>query len=134
MLITRMRMLGAICAIVVAGLEPSRAQTSVPKVTSSVLKQVPVGELRGKWDMKATMLVIEPGGQIPFHIHRGPGLRYVLEGAITINWREGKTQTYEAGSTYFEGPGENHPAGTMSAKNSGQGRCRVVIVELIPES
>jgi len=133
MLITRIGMLGAICSIAAVGLGPSGAQTPVSKVTSSVLRQVPLGELRGKWDMKATMLVIEPGGQIPFHIHQGPGLRYVLEGAITINWKEGKTQTFKAGSTYFEGPGENHPAGTMSARNSGQGPCRVVIVELIPE-
>ena len=98
-----------------------------------MLQQVPLGELRGKWDMKATMLVIEPGGQIPFHVHQGAGIRYVLEGAITINWKQGKTETFEAGSTYFEGPGENHPAGMMSARNSGQGLCRVVIVELVPQ-
>jgi quercetin dioxygenase-like cupin family protein len=133
MLSTRIRMLGAICSIAVAGLGPSKAQTPVPKITASMVQQVPLGELRGKWDIKATMLVIEPGGQIPFHIHQGPGIRYVLEGAITINWKEGKTETFEAGSTYFEGPGENHPAGTMSARNSGQGLCRVVIVELIPQ-
>ena len=132
MLSTRIRMLGAICSIAVAGLGPSKAQTPVPKITASMVQQVPLGELRGKWDIKATMLVIEPGGQIPFHIHQGPGIRYVLEGAITINWKEGKTETFEAGSTYFEGPGENHPAGTMSARNDGQGPCRVVIVELVP--
>jgi quercetin dioxygenase-like cupin family protein len=88
--------------------------------------------LSGKWDMNATMLVLEPGGEIPFHVHKGPGLRYVLEGAITINSKEGKTQTFEAGSTYFEGPGENHPSGTISARNEGKGPCRVVIVELVP--
>ena len=118
--------------LVVAGLGPSTAQTRVPKVTASMLQEVPLGELRGKW-VEAAMLVIEPGGQIPFHVHQGPGIRYVLEGAITINWKEGKTETFEAGSTYFEGPGENHPAGTMSARNSGQGPCRVVIVELVPQ-
>jgi quercetin dioxygenase-like cupin family protein len=121
MLSARILMLGAICSILVAGLGASTAQTPVPKVTASTLQQVLLGELRGKWDMKATMLVIEPGGQIPFHVHQGPGIRYVLEGAITINWKEGKTETFAAGSTYFEGPGENHPAGTMSARNSGQG-------------
>jgi quercetin dioxygenase-like cupin family protein len=133
MLSARILMLGATCSILVAGLGASTAQTPVAKVTASMLQQVPLGELRGKWDMKATMLVIEPGGQIPFHVHQGPGIRYVLEGAITINWKEGKTETFEAGSTYFEGPGENHPAGTMSARNSGQGPCRVVIVELVPQ-
>lgn len=102
--------------------------------TATALQQVALGELPpGKWSMKSTMLVIEPGGAIPFHVHKGPGLRYVLEGAITINWKEGKSQTFEAGSTYFEGPGENHPAGEISAKNNGRVPCRVVIVELVPQ-
>jgi quercetin dioxygenase-like cupin family protein len=123
----------AITAIALSG--PSMAQAPGPKkVAANTLQQVPLGELPpGKWDMKATMLVIQPGGEIPFHVHKGPGLRYVLEGAITIAWKEGKTQTFTAGSTYFEGPGENHPAGTMSARNDGAGPCRVVIVELVPE-
>lgn len=101
---------------------------------ATVLQQEPLGELPpGKWNMKAAMLVIEPGGEIPFHVHKGPGLRYVLEGAITINWKDGKTQTFEAGSTYFEGPGENHPSGNISARNNGTVPCRVVIVELVPQ-
>ena len=100
----------------------------------TTLQEEPLGALPpGKWTMKSTMLVIEPGGEVPFHVHKGPGLRYVLEGAITINWKEGKTQTFETGSTYFEGPGENHPAGTISAKNNGTGPCRVLIVELLPQ-
>ncbi len=108
-------------------------QAGPPKYTMDTLQEVPLGELPpGKWSMKATMLVIEPGGKIPFHVHKGPGLRYVLEGAITITWKEGKTQTFAAGSTYFEGRGENHPAGTISARNDGKGPCRVVIVELFP--
>jgi quercetin dioxygenase-like cupin family protein len=133
MLIAKLEMASVIVAIAIFGSGPSVAQTPAPKkITANTLQQVSVGALPGKWDMKATMLIIEPGGEIPFHVHKGPGLRHVLEGAITINWKEGKTQTFEAGSTYFEGPGENHPAGTMSARNGGQGPCRVVIVELVP--
>jgi quercetin dioxygenase-like cupin family protein len=109
-------------------------QPGPPKYTMETLQEVPLGELPpGKWSMKATMLVIEPGGKIPFHVHKGAGLRYVLEGAITITWKEGKTQTFAAGTTYFEGKGENHPAGTISARNDGKVPCRVVIIELAPE-
>jgi len=79
------------------------------------------------------MLVIEPGGEVPFHVHKGPGLRYVLDGAITINWKGGNTEAFKAGATYFEGAGENHPSGNFSAKNNGSESCRVVIVELVPE-
>ena len=126
---------GAIAVLGVLGFGQAIAQQPVsPKYTMDTLQEVPLGELPpGKWNMKATMLVIEPGGKIPFHVHKGPGLRYVLEGAITITWKEGKTQTFAAGSTYFEGKGENHPAGTISARNDGKGPCRVVIIELTPE-
>lgn len=127
--------IGLVAALPVLGSGPSMAQQpGTPKFTMDTLQEVPLGELPpGKWSMKATMLVIEPGGKIPFHVHKGPGLRYVLEGAITITWKEGKTQTFVAGSTYFEGRGENHPAGTISARNDGKGQCRVVIIELVPE-
>ena len=138
MLISKLRTLAVVCVvatIAISGSGPSMAQTPVPqKFTAKTLQDVAIGELPpGKFNMKATMLVIEPGGEIPFHVHKGPGLRYVLEGAITISWKDGKTQTFEAGSTYFEGRGENHPAGTISARNGGQGPCRVVIVELLPQ-
>jgi len=84
--------------IAIFGSGASVAQTPAPtKVSLNTLQQVSLGELPpGKWNMKAVMLVIEPGGEIPFHVHSGPGLRYVLEGAITIKWKEGKTQTFKA--------------------------------------
>jgi quercetin dioxygenase-like cupin family protein len=125
----------AIATISALGAKQSIAQTQSPKkFNASTLQQVSLGQLPpGKWDMKATMLVIEAGGEVPFHVHKGPGLRYVLDGAITINWKGGKTETFKAGATYFEGAGENHPSGNFSARNNGSEPCRVVIVELVPE-
>ena len=125
--------LAAFCFVAIE--TPVMAQTPAPKgfVSNEIRKEM-LGDLAaGKYVLRAVELVMEPGAEVPFHVHKGPGIRYVLEGAITINWKEGKTETYEAGSTYFEGPGENHPAGTISAKNNGKGRCRVIIVELIPQ-
>jgi quercetin dioxygenase-like cupin family protein len=131
----KMVMVIVIATIAILGAGPSMAQTPAPKkFTMNTLQQVPLGELPpGKWNMKATMVVIEPGGEIPFHVHKGPGLRYVLEGEVTISWKEGKTETFKAGSTYFEGAGENHPAGNISAKNNGAGPSRVVVIELVPQ-
>lgn len=112
---------------------PSWAEEREKKFAVNLLQQTALGQLsEGRYTLKATELILESGAEIPPHQHKGPGIRYVLEGAITISWKEGKAQTYEAGSTYFEGPGENHPAGTFSAKNAGPGRCRVLIVELSP--
>jgi quercetin dioxygenase-like cupin family protein len=128
-------MISAIATTAILGAGPSLAQTTAPKTFNlTTLQQVPLGELpRGKWNMKATMVTMAPGGEIPPHIHKGPGLRYVVEGEITINWKEGKSETFKAGSTYFEGAGENHPAGTFSAKNNGKSTSRVVVIELDPQ-
>jgi quercetin dioxygenase-like cupin family protein len=78
-------------------------------------------------------LEMEPGAAIPEHIHKGPGMRYVLEGAIAIAWKNGKTETFKAGSTYFEAPGSDHPIGQMSARNAVDGRTRVLIFEILPK-
>ena len=54
--------IGAAATITILGSGPSAAQTPAPskKFTMDTLQQVSVGELPpGKWDMKATMLVIE---------------------------------------------------------------------------
>ena len=104
-----------------------------PKFKGTVLDQVPLGGLNGDYIMKVTMLDMEPGAQIPEHTHKGPGLRYVLEGAIAIAWKDGKTETFKASSTYFEAAGSNHPIGQMSARNAADGRTRVLIFELDPK-
>lgn len=122
-----------LAATVPAWLPQASTWAEEKKFTLNPLRQEALGAIpAGKYTLKATELVMEPGAEIPPHQHKGPGIRYVLEGAITISWKEGKTQTFEVGSTYFEGPGENHPAGIFSARNAGPGRCRVLIVELLP--
>lgn len=103
------------------------------KFKGTVLEQVDLGQLpAGGRAMKMTMLELQPGAAIPAHTHAGPGLRYVLEGAIAISWKNRGTQTFKAGSTYFEGAGENHPPAEMSAKNAASGVTRVLIFELLP--
>ena len=77
--------------------------------------------------------MIAPHGAIPFHTHEYPGLRYVLEGAIMIQWKDRGSQTFGAGSTYYEGAGANHPTTEgMAAMNPLDVPMRVLIVELVP--
>jgi quercetin dioxygenase-like cupin family protein len=109
------------------------ANADDPKFKSTVLNQVSLGSLPGEHAMKMTLLEMEPGAAIPEHTHKGPGMRYVLEGAITIAWKDGKTETFKAGSSYFEAPGSNHPIDQMSARNAADGKTRVLIFELLPK-
>jgi quercetin dioxygenase-like cupin family protein len=109
------------------------ASAQEKKIKGTVLEQVDLGNLpAGERTMRMTLLELQPGAEIPPHTHKGPGIRYVLEGAISIAWKGRETQTFKAGSNYFEGAGENHPPTQMSAKNAAQGLTRVLIVELLP--
>ena len=112
----------------------SSAIAQEKKYKGIVLDQVDLGNLpEGERVLKMTLVEMQPGAEIPAHIHKGPGLRYVLEGAVAIAWKDRGMQTFEAGSTYFEGAGENHPAEEMSAKNMAEGMTRILIVELLPK-
>src|SRR5215475_5896777 len=133
MRISRSMMLTTLPAICLVGVV-SLADAEEVKFKASVLEQADLGEIQaGQRVMRLTMLELQPGAEIPPHTHKGPGLRYVVEGAITVAWKDRGTQTFKAGSTYFEGAGENHPPGQMSAKNAADGLTRVVIVELLPK-
>lgn len=130
----RMRIAGTMIAV--AGLAFMTgwvvAQPKAFEVKS--LRKSELGTLPGgRYSLHVNELTMQPGAEIPPHQHKNPGVRYVAEGAITITWKDGKSETYRAGSTYFEGPGENHPASTISAKNPASGASRIVIVELARE-
>lgn len=104
-----------------------------PKVRGDTLTQYDIGQVEGgHYQLKATLFSMEPGAEAPYHIHKGPGIRYVLEGAITIQWKDKGANTYGVGSTYVEGPGENHPPGVIAARNLTSVTTKVLIVELLP--
>lgn len=125
----------AVLLIVVSFTNSDRPAIAEEKpYTGTVLDQVDLGHLpEGERVLKMTLVEMQPGAEIPAHMHKGPGLRYVLEGAIGIAWKDRDMETFEAGSTYYEGAGENHPPEEMSAKNMADGMTRVLIVELLPK-
>jgi quercetin dioxygenase-like cupin family protein len=97
------------------------------------IAQEAIGDVpAGKYGFRATVTTVAPGAQIPFHVHEFPGIRYMLEGALTITWKDSSSQTYSAGSTYYEGAGANHPARQMAASNPLTVPARVLIIELVP--
>ncbi len=99
-----------------------------------VVTEVDIGEIpRGRYAFRATITTVDPHAEIPDHVHNNPGIRYMLEGALTIHWKDKGSQTFSAGSTYFEGPGSNHPAGVMAASNPLETPARVLIIELLPK-
>ena len=126
----------SIALVVTAGFiafHPGPAQAEGKKFSAEVLQEEDVGTLDGDRKMRIVMFTMQPGAEVPEHKHNGPGLRYVLDGAITISWKDGSEKTFKAGETYFEGPGANHPAGNFSARNPTDEVTRVLIIETIPK-
>jgi quercetin dioxygenase-like cupin family protein len=86
----------AMCPVGVA----SFADAEDMKFKASMLEQVDLGDVpAGQRVMRLTLLELQPGAEIPPHTHKGPGLRYVVDGAITVAWKDRGTQTFKAGST-----------------------------------
>lgn len=124
-------------AVVVVGgglalAQAAGAPEDSPAFRNDVVTEVPIGAVKeGRYAFRASITTVAPGSKIPNHVHAFPGLRYMLDGSLTIAWKEGHTQTFSQGSTYYEGPGENHPPGVMAASNPGDVPARVLIVELV---
>ena len=55
----------------------------------------------GPWIMRLDRIDFVPGGIAYRHTHPGPGIRYLLFGALTIE-SAGETQTYRPGEPWFE--------------------------------
>ncbi len=114
----------------VVGYSSAQQQVERKGVTSTVkLEGTDFGylsELNGKYKLRVTETIIEPGGYIGEHQHVGPGIRYVASGEHTVV-AQGKTRTYKAGDYYYE-----TGAITDSASNKGSTRVVNIIFEILP--
>jgi quercetin dioxygenase-like cupin family protein len=107
--------------------------TQEKQFSNTIMTEAAIGDVpQGKYEFRASITTITPHGSIPFHVHQYPGLRYVLEGAITVQWKDRGSQTFSSGSTYYEGAGTNHPTEGMAATNPLDVPMRLLIVELVP--
>jgi quercetin dioxygenase-like cupin family protein len=77
------------------------------------------------FDEVTVVLDFAPGAGVPAHVHGGPTLVTVLDGAITL--KENNTEkTYKAGESWTEMPDHVH------AVINGNNTVRVVVTFLLP--
>ncbi len=114
----------------VVGYSSAQQQVERKGVTSTVkIEGTDFGylsELNGKYKLRVTETIIEPGGYVGEHNHVGPGIRFVISGELTLVG-EGKTRTYKAGDFYYE-----TGAITITDSASNKGSTRVIIFEILP--
>jgi quercetin dioxygenase-like cupin family protein len=85
-----------------------------------------LAELNGKYKLRVTELVLEPGGYVGEHHHAGPGIRQVTAGHMTYVLPD-KTVVYGPGDFFFESGDVNH-----TAYNKTDAPMVHVLLEILP--
>jgi quercetin dioxygenase-like cupin family protein len=83
-------------------------------------------ELNGKYKLRVTELILEPGGYVGEHHHAGPGIRQVTSGYMTYVLPD-KTLVYGPGDFFFESGDVNH-----TAQNKTEAPMVHVLFEILP--
>jgi len=83
-------------------------------------------ELNGKYKLRVTELVLEPGGYVGEHHHAGPGIRQVTTGYMTYVLPD-KTHVYGPGDFFFESGDVTH-----TALNKTEAPMVHVLFEILP--
>ena len=85
-----------------------------------------LGEVNGKYKLRVTELVLEPGGYVGEHHHVGPGVRQVTSGYMTYVLPD-KTMVYGPGDFFFESGDVTH-----TAQNKTDAPMVHVLFEILP--
>ena len=111
-----------------AGPTPGKVDTK--GLTAKIKYESPLAgyltELNGKYKLRVTELVLEPGGYVGEHHHAGPGIRQVTSGYMTYVMPD-KTHVYGPGDFFFES-GDITP----TAQNKTEAPMVHVLFEILP--
>ena len=86
-----------------------------------------LNELNGKFRIRVTEFIFEPGAYLGAHHHVGPGVRYVIAGELTFT-EGGQVTVYKSGDYYFETGNLAH-----TAENKTNLPLRILVVDLLPK-
>jgi len=93
----------------------------------ALLSHAVVLDTETSWIARCDRIDFPPGGIAYTHTHPGPGIRYLLDGTLTIT-SEGETTEYAAGEPWYEGGPE--PVHASAAVDRDSAFVRVL---LLPE-
>jgi quercetin dioxygenase-like cupin family protein len=132
--------LGALGLIALWTSRPGEAAAQTPSgtpgkvdtkgLTAKIKYEAPLAgylnELNGKYKLRVTELVLEPGGYVGEHHHAGPGIRQVTSGYMTYVLPD-KTHVYGPGDFFFESGDVTH-----TAQNKTDAPMVHVLFEILP--
>jgi quercetin dioxygenase-like cupin family protein len=110
------------------GVSPAKVETKglTAKIKFESVLSGYLTELNGKYKLRVTELVLEPGGYVGEHHHAGPGIRQVTSGYMTYVLPD-KTVVYGPGDFFFESGDVNH-----TAYNKTDAPMVHVLLEILP--
>lgn len=99
-------------------------------MNSTIMLEKPVSghlvSLNGRYKLRGTLTIFEPGGYMGGHHHAGPGMRYVLAGELTYV-EGGRTRVFRRGDWFYESGDTLHTVANHSA-----GRDTILNFEILP--
>ena len=114
----------------VTGGSPAKVETKglTAKIRFESVLSGFLGDLNGKYKLRVTELVLEPGGYVGEHHHAGPGIRQVTSGYMTYVLPD-KTVVYGPGDFFFESGDVTH-----TAQNKTDAPMVHLLFEILPAS
>lgn len=104
--------------------ETDRVVALLEQVDSTILGQdfdYPPGDPQ----VTASVLTLQPGEETGWHHHDTPLIAYVLEGAVTVDYGDEGTRTYETGEALVEAIGTSH-----NGMTEGDSRVQLLVINV----
>lgn len=122
-----------LCALALLAIPLTCAAADAPKANEAritVAYEHELPNVPGK-SIKGVLVEYAPGGSSPAHMHPKSAFIYatVLEGAIRSQVNDGPTQTYQAGQSWAEMPGDRHAVSANASKTKPAKLLAVFVVD-----
>jgi quercetin dioxygenase-like cupin family protein len=107
MLARRLALAAGLIALPFASVSAEDAVAPKPSVTpvidsSQTILGQPLAYPAGNAEITASIITVPPGGETGWHKHAVPLFGYILEGALTVDYGDKGTHTYNAGDGLLE--------------------------------
>jgi quercetin dioxygenase-like cupin family protein len=80
----------------------------------------------GEWIARLDRVDFPPGGVAYRHVHPGPGIRRIVQGALTIDRGHGEPHVYRTGEAWYEGA--NDPVVATASATEESAFVRVLLL------
>jgi quercetin dioxygenase-like cupin family protein len=117
-----------LCGLLLAACQPIQPPVAASAAAPPAAESGPVAELAGAFEVVQLIVDFAPGAWTPSHTHGGMLLVTVRNGDLTVRDEQGVEQTYTAGESFIEEPGDYLEIG-----NDGESLASVATIALLPE-